>query len=196
MARFFPLIAAALALFSSLVLASPATELYALGQHTNGQYAVIDLNDDFETTSTSADSHALDKRVNVRWCIESAANLGACTGVVSFAGTIALGIAAQVKTSSDQHDCKVHTGQLSGVHWRVYAEGKGCDTTAQLSTIATSIADYLREVDDNVCGVHCIRLDHAGNWNGYVTLGPAHQVLDHLYCGPKYPFGKCGGRKK
>ncbi|PWN89684.1 hypothetical protein FA10DRAFT_261453 [Acaromyces ingoldii] len=144
MARFFPLIAATLALFSSLVLASPATELYALGQHTNGQYAVIDLNDDFETKSTSADSHVLDKRVNVRWCIESAARRA----------------------------------------------------LARLSTIATSIADYLREVDDNVCGVHCIRLDHAGNWNGYVTLGPAHQDLDHLYCGPKYPFGKCGGRQK
>lgn len=124
--------------------------------------------------------------------IQGTAEAGVCIAVTSFLLTLALGIASQVKSDSKANDCTEHTGAIDGVHWSVYAEGRNCDTTAQLDTIAGAIAVYLRKQNSSVCGTHCIRMDHGGTWNGYVTLAPAGQNIDNFYCGRAYTFGQCG----
>ncbi|KAI1131822.1 hypothetical protein F5Y10DRAFT_261761 [Nemania abortiva] len=133
----------------------------------------------------------LQKRRRVDYCIRDPARSGVCVALSGAVSGVAFGIASLLKSDSSGNDCKAHSGSVDNVHWTVYAQGKHCDTTAQLSTIAGAISDYLRAQGGNVCGVHCIRLTHGGTWQGYVTLGPEDEVLDNYYCGSAYHFGNC-----
>lgn len=73
-----------------------------------------------------------------------------------------LGIAGLVKGGSDKHDCKAHSGFIDEANWKVYATGKNCDTSAELETIQGAIAEYLRSVDDEICGVQCLKMTAGG----------------------------------
>ncbi|TDZ71680.1 hypothetical protein CTRI78_v001892 [Colletotrichum trifolii] len=185
-----------LSLPSSLHLASRQAQSAKRSPHN---FATIDLTDGVPNEPVFGNATAdlpLDKRLNVKYCIESEAAVGTCSSVASLVAGIGFGIAGLVKSGSNNHDCTAHEGGIDSVTWRVYATGRNCDTTAQLETIAGAVQNYIRDSDSNLCGVHCIKLTHGGTWTGYVTIAaPGHQV-DGYYCGEAESFGKCGSGGK
>jgi hypothetical protein len=118
--------------------------------------------------------------------------LANCIALGALGASVAGIIAAVVKSDSNNNDCTAHTGSIDDVNWKVYASGRNCDTTAQLSTIDGALTNYLRSQNDSVCNIKCIKLDHSGTWTGYVTIAPAGTNLDNYYCGTGYSFGNCG----
>ncbi|KAL6831562.1 hypothetical protein V8C40DRAFT_236752 [Trichoderma camerunense] len=158
--------------------------------------AEIEL-EQFENWSPEHLENDLQARKHVKICTASSARAGVCVAVTAVIAQVSLGIAGLVKGDSDKHDCKAHSGSIDGVSWKVYATGRNCDTSAELKTIQGAIAEYLRSVDDHVCGVHCLKLTHGGTWTGYVTLAPKGNNLDTFYCGSSNSFGHCvdGGKE-
>ena len=120
--------------------------------------------------------------------------LGEYIGVAVLATTIILGIAFGIGTSNpfSINDCVAHTSNVDNATWKVYATGDRCDTAAQLGTIDQAIKAYMRELDSEVCGGTCMRMDHEGRWNGFVTVAEKGEEVDGYYCGTLYNFGDCG----
>jgi len=157
--------------------------------------ATIDL------ASAVSGNQTLSPRRLIDICVKDSGRAAVCSSIAGIVTTIGIAIATSAKGSSND-GCKVHSGAIDDVHWRVYATGKNgkqsdCGTTAQVNTIAGAIDEYLRDVDKDVCGVHCLKMTHGGTWAGYVTLAPAGLPLDNYYCGSAYSFGDCvhGGKK-
>lgn len=88
--------------------------------------------------------------------------------------------------------CKytIHTRPLDEVHWKVYVTGD-CSESKHRDVVVRTMASYLSEVEDDICGVQCLRMDPAGSWVGHVSLTPAGTPVDGTYCGTKYSFGRC-----
>ena len=90
---------------------------------------------------------------------------------------------------------------MDDIVYKYRSVGGGCHTTATFDTILASIADYLRAMNKNVCRIECIRLDHMGDWTGYLTTAPKSYAddVDDYYCGPPHDFSsnQCdsGGEK-
>ena len=168
----------------------------------------------FEERADGLSERSLEKRLNVDICTANtaragkyfaapeqdqtanASSIGVCVSVAAFTAQVALGIAGLVKSDSDANDCTEHSGSIDGVTWKVYATGRNCDTTAQLKTIQGAMTEYLDAQNNNVCGVHCLKLTHSGTFAGYVTIAPAGTSLDSFYCGQSNSFGDCvsGGK--
>jgi hypothetical protein len=104
---------------------------------------------------------------------------------------VALGIAGLLKNNSNAKDCKVHEGSIDNVHWRAYATGANCDTTAQIRTIEGAMQKYIEKQDREVCGVTCLKFSHGGTYVGYVTIAAKGTKLDGYYCGQSNRFGNC-----
>lgn len=169
--------------------------LSLMGLQSADSVATIDL------TGAVPGDHALVPRTPLDICVKDSGRAGVCASIAGIVTTIGVAIGTSAKGSSND-GCKVHSGAIDDVHWRVYATGKNgkqtnCGTTAQVTTIAGAIDAYLRDVDKDVCGVHCLRMTHGGTWAGYVSLAPAGLPVDNYYCGPAYSFGNCvhGGKK-
>jgi len=191
----------AAALPSPLPDSEQATEKNAIPEHLSlmglqsaDSVATIDL------AGAVPGNHTLAPRTPVNICVKDSGRAGVCVAIAGIVTTIGVAIGNSVKGSSND-GCKVHSGAIDDVHWKVYATGKNgkqtdCGTTAQVSTIAGAIDEYLRDVDKDVCGVHCLRMTHGGTWAGYVSLAPAGLPVDNYYCGPAYSFGSCvnGGK--
>jgi hypothetical protein len=96
-----------------------------------------------------------------------------------------------MKSNSDNNDCTAHTGAIDNVHWKVYATGRNCDTSAQLDTIRGAITVYLEEQNNEICGASCIKVTHGGTYAGFVAIAPAGTSLDSYHCGQSYTFGNC-----
>lgn len=175
--------------------------------------AHIDLAN-FEERADGLSERSLEKRRVVDICIASAArggkdfaapeqdqtanasSIGVCVSIVAVSAQIVLGIAGLLKGDSDANDCTEHSASIDGVNWKVYASGNNCDTTAQLNTIQGAVTKYLEAQNNNICGVHCLKLSHGGTYTGYVTIAPAGTSLDSFYCGEYSSFGNCvsGGK--
>lgn len=123
-------------------------------------------------------------------CCQS--SIGNCINLGTLAATVANVIAANIIAAWKINDCSAHTGSVDNVFWKVYTTGAHCETTAQLGTIDRAIRKYFRSQNYQICGVRCIKLDHSGDYNGYVTLAPAGQNPSDYYCGSAYTFGNCG----
>lgn len=165
------------------------------GKEITNYQAAINLDDGVPIGPpewTNGTSSALERRLDVKYCIANTAQTGVCVGVASILTQIGTGIGGALKGKSNKHDCTAQDGQIDNVTYRVYATGNNCDTTAQLGTIAGAMDKYLRDVGSDVCGTHCIQLTHGGTWTGYVTLAPAGTNVDSFYCGSSYSFGSCG----
>ncbi|PWN86485.1 hypothetical protein FA10DRAFT_270203 [Acaromyces ingoldii] len=88
--------------------------------------------------------------------------------------------------------CKytIHTRPLDKVHWEVYVTGD-CSESKHRDVVVRTMASYLSEVEADMCGVQCLRVDAAGSWVGHVSLTPADTLVDGTYCGTQYSFGRC-----
>jgi hypothetical protein len=137
-------------------------------------------------------SPALQRRLDIKYCIGGTAQADVCIAVTSVLTQIGTGIGGALKGKSNNHDCSAQADQIDNVTYRVYATGQNCDTTAQLGNIAGAIDTYLRDVGSDVCGTHCIQLTHGRTWAGYVTIAPAGTDVNSFYCGSSYTFGSCG----
>jgi hypothetical protein len=111
--------------------------------------------------------------------------------MVGIAAVIGIGIASVLKNNSDAKDCTTHTASIDNVHWKVYATGASCDTTAQVRTIQGAVNKYIDKLDGEVCGVHCLKVTHGGTYAGFVTIAPKGTPLDGYYCGHSNRFGNC-----
>lgn len=180
----------------SLPPTSLAERAFAMGEKQPTHYqATIDITNGIPEGPPAVNATAvgdLQARRYIDYCISGTAQAGVCIGVSSILSQIGTAIGAKFINKSNHHDCTAVDGRIDDVTYRVYASGQHCDTTAQLSTIAGSIDKYLRDVDKDVCGVHCIRLTHGGTWTGYVVLAGAGGDVDSFYCGSSYTFGRCG----
>lgn len=173
--------------------------MFVEGKQATHHLAFIDLTDGVPTGTPdygNATATTVQPRQGIRYCISDTARAGVCVAVSGIIGQIGTGIAGVVKGKSDKHDCSAVDGTVARANYRVYATGRNCDTTAQLGTIAGAIDKYLRDVDSEICGTHCIQLTHGGTWTGYVVLAPAGTEVDSFYCGSAYKFGSCatGGK--
>lgn len=138
----------------------------------------------------------LEPRRMIDYCISDVTQAGVCVGVAGVVVQIGTAIGTAIKNRSKAHDCSAVSGKIDNVTWRSHAEG-GCHVKSELGTIEGAIDNYLRDVDKDVCGTHCIRMTHGGKWTAYVELAPAGTDLNSYYCGPAYHFGQCGsGGKK
>jgi hypothetical protein len=181
-------------------LSLPSTSLtqrstWIEGKEATHFQAIIELDDGIPTDPpqwVNGTDSGLQRRQGIRYCISGTAQAGVCLAVGGLVTQIGTGIGTAVKSKSDKHDCTAQDGQIDDVTYRVYATGRNCDTTAQLGTISGAIDKYLRDVNKNVCGTHCIQLTHGGTWTGYVVLAPSGTDVDSFYCGSAYTFGSCG----
>lgn len=180
-------------------VALPEDDIYLIDGKPPAHFqGFLDLDEYEARANGSATSSALEKRTRVRTCSSvNAPRVGACAGVVSALGTVAILISNQLKSHSNNNDCSVHYGSADGISWKLSATGRNCDTTAQANTIQGSLDEYIESVGSKVCGVACLRLNHGGGtYRGYVTLAAPGYTPDNYYCGENDQFGSCvvGGK--
>ncbi|MCJ1467775.1 hypothetical protein MMC07_006400 [Pseudocyphellaria aurata] len=192
--------------FAGLGLASPSPSHVSLLRRDARIDPSLKLTDytahinlaNFEERADESPERSLEKRRHIDICTASNARAGVCVAVGALTTQIALGIAGLLKSDSNAHDCTEHSAHIdNSVHWKVYAVGRNCDTTAQLNTIQGAVTKYIEEQGSNVCGVHCLKLSHGGTWQGFVTIAPVGADLDGYYCGTYNSFGNCisGGKE-
>ena len=51
---------------------------------------------------------------------------------------------------------------------------------------------YIRDIEEEVCSVSCLKQDYAGHWIAYVSMTPPGHPVDGTYCGEAYSYGDCG----
>ncbi|GAA5929932.1 uncharacterized protein JCM15063_004668 [Sporobolomyces koalae] len=151
----------------------------------------------YELDMTASNATTLEKRVDVKACFKKE-NAGHCIAILGIGATVALGIPPIVKSYSDNHDCRPHTGNIDGVYFKFYATGRNCDTTAQTDTIRGALYEFIEGTGqkDQMCGTYCIKLTHKGTYAGYLMIGGDQGEVNNEYCGSKENFTVCrsGGK--
>ncbi|KAK3680514.1 hypothetical protein LTR37_021192 [Vermiconidia calcicola] len=190
---------------SAFALSLPASteteEKQFASQKTPHIHARINLTE-VEPGSWTLDTRSLVPRRQLDYCISSSQNFFNCLTLFDGLATVAIGISQTVKAFSDGHNCdksNVHT--VDDIVYKYRSVGGDCHTTATFDTILGGVAEYLRAMNKQVCGIECIQLDHGGDWTGYLTVAPKSYAdqIDEYYCGPLHDFStnQCGsGGKK
>jgi hypothetical protein len=103
-------------------------------------------------------------------------------------------LAATLKSRSNNKECGVTSGSIDGVKYSFYTSpSPRCDTTAERGTIQGGLNRYFDYLGGNICGVHCVRLNHGGGtYRAYITLGPEGADLDSVDCARTEVYVDCG----
>jgi hypothetical protein len=103
-------------------------------------------------------------------------------------------LAAILKGKSKNKECGKNTGTVAGVSYSLYtAPSANCDTTAERGTIEGGLNRYFDYLGGQICGVHCVRLNHGGGtYRAYITLGPEGANLDSVDCSSTDVYIDCG----
>lgn len=89
---------------------------------------------------------------------QSDRNTGSCAPLDTvLAGTLA----TLLKRNADSNTCTGTSGSQNGVSYTFYTAPDGnCKTTAEQGTIEGGLNRYFSYLGNQVCGIHCVRLDH------------------------------------
>lgn len=156
---------------------------------------------DLEAFATGLNNKTLTERKQVEICGKTInlPSFDRCLSSTSLASSVALSVAALLYTKSDKRDC--HPEEFHNAEYQYAVRTKGsCHTTAQRPTIEGAMDHWIdEELPPSVCGVHCLKLTHGGNWQGYVVFGAGtydwEKYLDQ--CTSVSKLGQCesGGKK-
>lgn len=102
-------------------------------------------------------------------------------------------LASILKRNADSNDCSGSSGLFDGIAYSLTASPNGnCKTTAEKGTIQGGLNRYFDYLGNKMCGVHCVRLDHSGTYNAFLTLGPAGANLNAVSCSASQTYVDCG----
>jgi hypothetical protein len=108
--------------------------------------------------------------------------------------TVSGTLAAILSGKSKQKSCAQSSGTVEGVSYNLYTEPSStCDTTAERGTIQGGLNRYFDYLAGQICGVHCVRLNHGqGTYRAYITLGPEGANLNSVDCSSTAVYVDCG----
>ena len=92
------------------------------------------------------------------------------------------------RKASASNDCGPKYGQVGSLYYIYRAEGE-CATTAILQTIEGALNRHIE--NNNGCPSQCIRLDHGGNWVGYLAMGNTASIVNRVRCDSSGTFAHC-----
>jgi hypothetical protein len=103
-------------------------------------------------------------------------------------------LATFLKRNADANNCGASSGSVDGVAYKFDTAPDGsCGTTAEESTIKGGLNRYFDYLGHQICGVHCVRLQHGGGtYRAYITLGPEGSDLNSVSCSPDAIYTDCG----
>jgi hypothetical protein len=103
-------------------------------------------------------------------------------------------MAALLKRNADANRCSGSSGSVNGVAFSFYNAPEGnCKTTAEEGTIKGGLNRYFDYLGNQICGVHCVRLQHGGGtYRAYITLGPEGSDLNSVSCANGDVYTDCG----
>lgn len=90
--------------------------------------------------------------------------------------------------NSDRNNCGPVYGQIGSLYYIYRAEG-ACATTAILQTVEGALNKHIE--NSNMCPSQCLRLDHAGDWVGYLTFGRNAAAVKKSKCDSSGTFAYC-----
>ena len=103
-------------------------------------------------------------------------------------------LAALLKRNANSNTCTGSSGVIDGVAYKFTTAPDGnCKTTAERGTIQGGLNRYFDYLGNQICGVHCVRLNHGGGtYRAYITLGPEGANLDSVSCASSGTYVDCG----
>ncbi|KAK6001644.1 hypothetical protein QM012_002134 [Aureobasidium pullulans] len=131
------------------------------------------------------------KRKAMTYCANQDSTNGDCEPLDDL---ISSTLAASLKGKSNQNDCSSSSGSVQGFSYSFYtAPSSTCDTTAERGTIQGGLNRYFDYLGGQLCGVHCVRLNHGGGtYRAYITLGPEGADLGSVDCSSSAVYVDCG----
>ncbi|TIC16729.1 hypothetical protein E3Q13_02853 [Wallemia mellicola] len=89
---------------------------------------------------------------------------------------------------SNRNDCGPIYGQMGSLYYIYRAEG-ACATTTILQTVEGALNKHIE--NSNMCPSQYLRLDHAGDWVGYLTFGRNATAVKKSKCDSSGTFAYC-----
>ncbi|KAL4965126.1 uncharacterized protein BDV14DRAFT_200114 [Aspergillus stella-maris] len=150
----------------------------AAKSNTGNEINLAELNTDLNVTSTSTSTNStLARREWIHACQQWRGLQNECK-TIPYIDAFVERLSKMIIIHSDNKDCSKITKVINDVKIEYYGTGLGCHTEAHADEIYEAVyklyhdRPYYRDV---ICGRKCLRLRHAGQWNGYVKL--AHKSL-------------------
>ncbi|KAL4790750.1 hypothetical protein BDV19DRAFT_393808 [Aspergillus venezuelensis] len=152
----------------------------AAESNTGIEIDLAELNTDLNVTDTDGDTttnSTLFRREWIHACQQWRGLQNECK-TIPYIDAFVDRLSKMIIKHSNNKDCSKITKVINDVKIEYYASGLKCHTEAHADEIYEAVyklyhaRPYYRDV---ICGTKCLRLRHAGQWNGYVKL--AHKSL-------------------
>ncbi|KAF2725496.1 hypothetical protein K431DRAFT_290618 [Polychaeton citri CBS 116435] len=102
-------------------------------------------------------------------------------------------LATLLKRHSDSNTCRTSSASVDSVAFSfTTGPSDNCKTTAEEGTIQGGLNRYFDYLGNQICGVHCVPLDHGGTYRAYITLGPTGSNLNSISCTSSAVYVDCG----